>query len=67
MFLIPRYPTLTCQSPQNVLHSIHVDFDTETGFRGLPAEWQKMVTESISIDEVRENPEGAEGRIISIN
>jgi len=50
-------------NPYNVLHNIHVDFDTETGFRGLPSEWQKMVAQAMSKEEVRENPEGAEAAV----
>jgi len=50
-------------NPFNVLHSIHVDFDTETGFRGLPSEWQKMVAQAMTKEEVRANPEGAEAAV----
>lgn len=44
--------------PFNVQHNIHVDFSTETGFRGLPAEWDAMLKSSgITRDDVRDNPD----------
>jgi len=45
-------------SPFNVEHHIHVDFNTQTGFSGLPPEWESMLKNSgISKDEVKENPD----------
>jgi len=42
--------------PFNVEHNIHVDFNSETGFVGLPAEWETMLKSSgISRDEVVQN------------
>ena len=34
---------LDCSTPFNVSHQIHVDFDSETGFRGLPSEWESLL------------------------
>lgn len=34
---------LDCSTPLNVSHQIHVDFDSETGFRGLPPEWEMLL------------------------
>jgi len=43
-------------SPFNVQHNIHVDFNSETGFTGLPPEWEKMLkTGGITREEVIEN------------
>ncbi len=33
-------------SPTNIKHEIHVDFNSETGFSGLPAEWEEMLKRS---------------------
>lgn len=42
--------------PFNVGHTIHVDFTSETGFVGLPKEWELMLqTAAISKDEVVKN------------
>mmetsp|Transcript_29622 Transcript_29622/g.33002 ORF Transcript_29622/g.33002 Transcript_29622/m.33002 type:complete len:487 (-) Transcript_29622:165-1625(-) len=44
--------------PFNVEHNIHVDFNSETGFVGLPAEWEAMLkTANISPTEAIENKE----------
>jgi len=44
--------------PFNVQHNIHVDFCSETGFSGLPPEWEAMLKSSgITRDEVRQNPD----------
>lgn len=50
-------------SPFNVQHHIHVDFDSETGFSGLPSEWQSLVKSSISKTEVEKNPEDAKAAV----
>jgi len=43
-------------SPFNVQHNIHVDFNSETGFTGLPPEWEKMLKNAnITREEVIEN------------
>jgi Protein kinase domain/P21-Rho-binding domain len=34
---------LDCSTPINVSHEIHVDFDSESGFRGLPTEWEALL------------------------
>eukprot|EP01087_Luapelamoeba_hula_P003077 TRINITY_DN1289_c0_g1_i1.p1 TRINITY_DN1289_c0_g1~~TRINITY_DN1289_c0_g1_i1.p1 ORF type:complete len:485 (-),score=90.10 TRINITY_DN1289_c0_g1_i1:144-1598(-) len=49
--------------PYNILHNVHVDFDSETGFRGLPAEWQKLVAASMTKEEIKANPEGAKAAV----
>jgi len=55
---IENASSLECVSePFNVQHNIHVDFNSETGFSGLPPEWEAMLKSSgITRDEVRENP-----------
>jgi len=49
--------TATVSSPYSVKHTIHVDFNTSSGFRGLPKEWEIMLAGAISKDEVIENPD----------
>lgn len=45
-------------TPYNVEHKIHVDFNSTTGFSGLPPEWEAMLKSSaISKKEVLDNPE----------
>lgn len=45
-------------SPFSVKHDIHVDFDSDTGFKGLPPEWESLLnTGVISKAEVLENSE----------
>ncbi len=46
-------------SPFNVQHQVHVDFDSETGFSGLPSEWQSLIKSAISKTEVEQNPTDA--------
>jgi len=44
-------------APYNVQHEIHVDFDSATGFSGLPPEWEAILKGSgISKNEVIANP-----------
>eukprot|EP01101_Sappina_pedata_P007880 TRINITY_DN4252_c0_g1_i1.p1 TRINITY_DN4252_c0_g1~~TRINITY_DN4252_c0_g1_i1.p1 ORF type:complete len:478 (+),score=208.76 TRINITY_DN4252_c0_g1_i1:27-1460(+) len=44
--------------PFNIEHNIHVDFNSDTGFVGLPSEWETMLkTSGISRDEVVQNHE----------
>jgi len=49
--------TASVSSPYSVKHTIHVDFNTSSGFRGLPREWEIMLQGTISRDEVIANPE----------
>lgn len=47
-------------NPFNVQHNIHVNFDSKTGFDGLPAEWEVLLSGSgITVEDVRSNPESA--------
>jgi len=47
-------------APYNVQHEIHVDFDSATGFTGLPPEWEAMLkTSGITRDEAIANPDDA--------
>jgi len=44
-------------TPFNVLHHVHVDFNTKTGFVGLPPEWESMLeNSSISRNEIADDP-----------
>jgi len=45
-------------APFNIEHNIHVDFNSETGFVGLPPEWETMLkTAGIGKKDVVENSE----------
>jgi len=45
-------------APFDIQHNVHVDFDSDTGFKGLPADWEAMLKSSgITRDEVLENHE----------
>jgi hypothetical protein len=45
-------------NPFDVVHPIHVDFTSETGFVGLPHEWETwLLASGISKNEVTERPE----------
>ena len=45
-------------APFDVQHNVHVDFDSDTGFKGLPEDWEAMLKSSgITRDEVLENHE----------
>jgi len=44
-------------SPYNIKHQIHVDFNSDNGYRGLPKEWEALLKGNISKDEVLENPD----------
>jgi len=51
-----EYDAIT--APFNVAHNIHVDFNSATGFSGLPPEWETLLKASgISKNEVTSNPE----------
>jgi len=43
-------------TPSNVKHHVHVDFNSETGFEGLPAEWKTwLINSGIEKKEIIEN------------
>mmetsp|Transcript_24858 Transcript_24858/g.31637 ORF Transcript_24858/g.31637 Transcript_24858/m.31637 type:complete len:427 (-) Transcript_24858:87-1367(-) len=45
-------------SPFSVKHNVHVDFDSDTGFKGLPQEWEALLNSgAISKEEVLEKPD----------
>lgn len=46
-------------APLQTVHKIHVDFDSETGFSGLPTEWQTLIKGAISKTEVEQDPNAA--------
>jgi len=46
-------------APYNVQHEIHVDFDSATGFSGLPPEWEAILKASINKTEVLAHPKEA--------
>eukprot|EP01090_Pellita_catalonica_P013630 TRINITY_DN3288_c0_g1_i2.p1 TRINITY_DN3288_c0_g1~~TRINITY_DN3288_c0_g1_i2.p1 ORF type:complete len:504 (+),score=84.47 TRINITY_DN3288_c0_g1_i2:27-1538(+) len=46
-------------SPFNVQHHVNVTFDTESGFSGLPSEWESMIRNALDDDEIKENPDAA--------
>ncbi len=56
---IQRGSEYSCvSSPYNVEHKIHVDFNSATGFSGLPPEWEAMLKSAqISKQEVMSNPD----------
>jgi len=41
--------------PMAIKHKIHVDFDSDNGFTGLPDEWKTMISGNISKEEVLNN------------
>lgn len=44
-------------APYNVQHEIHVDFDSETGFSGLPPDWAAIVkTSGLPKEQILANP-----------
>lgn len=51
---------LVISKPFGFKHNIHVDYDSETGFSGLPPEWESLLKGSgISREEVVQNPDEA--------
>ena len=49
---------LDCSTPFKVKHQIHVDFDSDTGFRGLPPDWETLLKSAgISKEEALVNSE----------
>src|SRR5690348_7520202 len=46
----------TIGTPYNISHNIHVDFDSNAGFSGMPKEWECMLQSSgITKSEVLSN------------
>ncbi|EGG19711.1 p21-activated protein kinase [Cavenderia fasciculata] len=43
--------------PFNVKHDIHVNFNAETGFEGLPKEWEVLIKSNFQEPEVMQHPE----------
>lgn len=44
-------------SPYNLEHNVHVDFNSATGFSGIPPEWEAMLKSAlITKKEVMDNP-----------
>jgi hypothetical protein len=53
-----EYDESLVSTPFNVQHNIHVDFDSSTGFSGLPQDWEALLLSSnISKEEVIMNSE----------
>ncbi|KYQ91365.1 p21-activated protein kinase [Tieghemostelium lacteum] len=50
--LSPRVGT-----PFNVKHDIHVNFNADTGFEGLPKEWEVLIKSNFQDPEVMQHPE----------
>jgi len=47
---------LEITSPFEVDHTVHVDFSTETGFKGLPSEWEALMkTNGLTRDDVQKD------------
>jgi len=44
-------------SPYSLSHPIHVDFNSATGFSGLPHDWEVMLKGNISKEEALSNPD----------
>lgn len=44
-------PSCMISSPSNFRQPVHVDFNSETGFSGLPPEWETLIKGNISKDE----------------
>eukprot|EP00026_Physarum_polycephalum_P003456 Phypoly_transcript_03468.p1 GENE.Phypoly_transcript_03468~~Phypoly_transcript_03468.p1 ORF type:complete len:698 (+),score=137.43 Phypoly_transcript_03468:114-2207(+) len=52
----PKEKEISIGTPFNVNHRVHVNFNTTTGFEGLPMEWEAMLKSSgITKDEVIDN------------
>ena len=44
-------------TPYNLEHNVHVDFNSATGFSGIPPEWEAMLKSAlITKKEVMDNP-----------
>jgi len=46
-----RKQSCSISGPSNFRQPVHVDFDSETGFKGLPPEWETLIKGNISKDE----------------
>jgi serine/threonine protein kinase len=46
-------------APFEVDHTVHVDFNTETGFRGLPQEWETLMKDNLITKEDVKNDSSA--------
>lgn len=44
-------------APYNFVHEVHVDYNSETGFTGLPPEWEAMIKKSIPKADVIKHPQ----------
>jgi hypothetical protein len=50
-------------TPFGFQHNVHVDYDSETGFTGLPSEWEGMLKGIITKQEVLANPDDVLGAL----
>ena len=59
MFLeVDKIEGMIISRPQGFKHEVHVTVDTETGFAGLPPEWDEMLKKSgLTKDDVLANPD----------
>jgi len=58
MKMISESSSVAVSSPTHVTHNIHVDFNSETGFVGLPTEWHTwLVNSGIDKKDVVDNPD----------
>mmetsp|Transcript_18108 Transcript_18108/g.28093 ORF Transcript_18108/g.28093 Transcript_18108/m.28093 type:complete len:518 (+) Transcript_18108:57-1610(+) len=48
-------PSCLISGPRDFRQPVHVDFNSETGFIGLPSEWEALIKGNISKDEVIAN------------
>lgn len=47
---------MECSAPIAVKHTVHVDFSSESGFKGLPPDWEALMkTGALTKDDVKEN------------
>jgi hypothetical protein len=54
---------LVISKPFNFKHDIHVTTDSESGFVGLPEEWEKILTNNLTKEQVVDNPEIAKNAL----
>ena len=58
--VVEKVEGLVISKPFGFKHNIHVDFDSETGFRGLPNEWEALLKDSgIKKEDLLENADAA--------
>jgi len=57
--------SVTCEisTPFGFQHNVHVDYNSDTGFSGLPSEWEGMLKGIITKQEVLENPDDVLGAL----